>query len=59
MAATLEDVAWDLDPLVDGEGEAGADRQLAEAQERAAMFAERHQGKVAELDGRGLAEAVA
>jgi oligoendopeptidase F len=58
MPAALEDVAWDLDPLVDGEGEAGADRQLAEAQERAAAFAGRYQGKLATIDGEGLAEAV-
>src|SRR5258705_10011827 len=58
MPAALEAVAWDLDPLVDGEGEAGADRQLAEAQERAAAFADRYQGKLATIDGAGLAEAV-
>jgi len=59
MAATLEDIAWNLDPLVDNEGEAGVDRLLAEAQERSAAFAERHQGKLAELDGPQLAEAIA
>ena len=59
MAATLEDVAWNLEPLVEGHGEAGADRMLTEAQERSAAFAERHQGKVAELDGAGLAQAIA
>src|SRR3954470_12499306 len=58
MPAALEAVAWDLDPLVDGEGEAGADRQLAEAQERSAAFADRYQGKLATIDGEGLAEAV-
>ena len=36
MAGTLEDVAWNLDPLVDGEGEAGVDRLLKEAQDRSA-----------------------
>ncbi|MGZ4276048.1 MAG: M3 family oligoendopeptidase [Solirubrobacteraceae bacterium] len=55
----VQDVAWDLDPLVDGEGEAGADRLLAEADERAAAFAAAHQGKVAQLDGPGLAAAMA
>src|SRR4051794_16375497 len=59
MAATVGDVAWNLDPLVDGEGEAGVDRLLAQAQERSAVFAERFQGKVAEIDGPQLAEAVA
>src|SRR5215212_3587081 len=58
MPAALEAVAWDLDPLVDGEGEAGADRMLSEAQERAQAFAERFQGKVASIDGAGLAEAM-
>jgi len=57
MAAT--DVAWDLDPLVHGEGEAGADRLLDEAERLATEFAERHAGRVAELDGAGLAAAVA
>src|SRR5947209_3489386 len=59
MATTLEAVAWDLDPLVDGDGEAGVDRMLAEAQERSAAFADRYQGKVAEIDGPGLASAIA
>ena len=54
MSSSLEAVAWDLEPLVDGEGEAGADRLLAEAQTLAAAVAERHQGKVAEIDGPGL-----
>jgi oligoendopeptidase F len=55
---TVENVAWDLDPLVDGEGPDGVDRLLAEADERAAAFAARHAGKVADLDGPGLASAV-
>jgi len=54
----VQDVAWDLDPLVDGEGEAGADRLLAEADGRAAAFATAHAGRVAELDGPGLAQAM-
>ena len=54
----LEAVAWDLDPLVDGEGPEGADRQLAEADERAAAFAERYAGRVKDLDGAALAEAM-
>jgi oligoendopeptidase F len=56
---SVTDVAWDLEPLVGGEGEAGADRLLEEAAERTAIFAERYAGRVAELDGPGLAEAVA
>jgi oligoendopeptidase F len=55
----VQDVAWDLDPLVDGEGPEGADRLLADADERAARFAEAHAGRVAELDGPGLAAAMA
>jgi oligoendopeptidase F len=54
----VQEVAWDLDPLVDGEGPEGADRVLAEADERAARFAEAHAGRIAELDGPGLAAAM-
>jgi oligoendopeptidase F len=59
MSGTLEEVAWDLDPLVEGEGDAGADRMLTEAQVRSAAVAERFQGKVGAIDGPGLAAAVA
>jgi oligoendopeptidase F len=52
------EVAWDLEPLVDGEGPEGVDRQLAEADRRASAFAERYAGKVSELDGPGLEEAM-
>jgi oligoendopeptidase F len=55
----VQEVAWDLDPLVDGEGPEGADRQLGEADERAAAFAQAHAGRVADLDGPGLAAAMA
>jgi oligoendopeptidase F len=55
----VQEVAWDLDPLVDGEGPEGADRLLAEADERAARFAETYAGRVAELDGAGLSAAMA
>jgi len=54
----LEAVAWDLDPLVDGEGPEGADRQLEEADRRAAAFSERYAGRVKDLDGPELAEAM-
>lgn len=53
------DVAWDLEPLVYGEGEAGALRLLAEAAELADAFASSYAGKVQDLDGEGLAAAVA
>ncbi len=55
----LEQAAWDLDPLVDGEGEAGVERQLDDALARAEAFAERYAGKLGELDGPGLAQAMA
>jgi oligoendopeptidase F len=42
--------AWDLEPLVDGEGEAGVERQLAEALKRAQRFAERYSGRLSEID---------
>jgi oligoendopeptidase F len=54
----LERAAWDLEPLVDGEGEAGVERRLEEALTRAKAFAERCAGKLGELDGSGLAEAM-
>ena len=54
----VQEVAWDLDPLVHGEGEAGADRMLAEADERAAAFAQRYAGRVKDLTGPELAEAM-
>jgi oligoendopeptidase F len=49
---------WDLDPLVDGEGAVGVERELEEATTRATAFSERYAGKVAELDGPGLEEAM-
>src|SRR5262249_17682394 len=60
MAATPEadftaaDVSWDLEPLVDGKGEAGVDALLDEADRVAASVAERR-GAVAQLDAGGLA----
>jgi oligoendopeptidase F len=54
----LESTAWDLEPLVDGEGKQGVERRLKEALERAGAFAERYAGKLGELDGAGLAEAM-
>ena len=50
--------AWDLDPIVDGEGSAGVERLLDQALERGAKFAEAYTGKVASLDGNGLREAM-
>ncbi|MGN6372684.1 MAG: M3 family oligoendopeptidase [Solirubrobacteraceae bacterium] len=54
----LEQTAWELDPLVDGEGSEGARRQLAEALELAKGFAERYAGQVAQLDAAGLEHAM-
>jgi oligoendopeptidase F len=56
--ASLEDVTWNLEHLVDDEGPAGVDRLLGEAAERSTAFADRYAGKVAELDGPGLVAAM-
>ncbi|MEA2276019.1 MAG: oligoendopeptidase [Solirubrobacteraceae bacterium] len=55
----VQEVAWDLEPLVAGEGPEGVDRLLTEADERAARFAEAYAGRMAELDGAGLSAAMA
>jgi oligoendopeptidase F len=54
----LLEAAWDLEPLVDGEGAAGVERQLGEALTRSQAFAKRYAGKLEELDHDGLAEAM-
>jgi oligoendopeptidase F len=56
----LDSVAWDLNHLLDGREDpaASVDAMLAEAQERADAFAAKHAGKVADLDGTGLIEAM-
>jgi oligoendopeptidase F len=51
---TAADVAWDLDPLVDGKGEPGVDALLDEAERRAVLLTEQR-GKVAQLDAGALA----
>src|SRR5437763_843423 len=61
MATAAEaptDVTWDLGPLVGGDGEAGVLRVLDEADGRSEAFAAAHAGRVAELDGSGLAAAM-
>jgi oligoendopeptidase F len=55
----LDATAWDLEPLLDGEGEGGVERRLDDALARAGAFAERYAGKLGELDGAGLVEAMA
>src|SRR4051794_36881205 len=57
--ASLEDVTWDLEHLVDAEGPEGVDRLLDEAGARATAFAQRYAGQVATLDAEQLAEAMA
>jgi oligoendopeptidase F len=54
----LQETAWDLEPLVEGEGEEGVGRRLAEAQKRAEVFAAGHAGRVSELDSEGLRAAM-
>src|SRR3954451_8808260 len=54
----LLETEWDLDPLVDGQGADGVLALLEQADQRAAAFAERYAGRVAELDGPGLVEAM-
>jgi len=56
----VDGVAWDLEPLLNGAGAgaAGVEALLDQAQRRADAFAEAHAGKVAELDGAGLAAAM-
>jgi oligoendopeptidase F len=51
----LQSVAWDLSPLLAG---SDVDQLLEDAQQRADRFAERYAGRVAELDGSGLVEAM-
>jgi oligoendopeptidase F len=63
MAATtadpeLEQTAWDLGALVDGEGSEGVVRRLEQALTRSRAFAERYAGKLDALDSVGLAEAM-
>jgi len=54
----LLEAAWDLSPLVDGDLDEGAQRQLNEASERSSAFADSYAGKLAELDPPGLAVAM-
>jgi oligoendopeptidase F len=54
----LEATAWDLEPLVDGEGQEGVERRLGEALELAKAFAVRHAGRLEQLDSAGLRDAM-
>ncbi len=53
-----EQTAWDLGPLLDGDGSEGVTRRLEDALARAKAFAGRYAGKLDELDSVGLAEAM-
>jgi oligoendopeptidase F len=50
----LLDTEWDLTPLLEGDGRAGAEGMLDEAKQRSTKFADAYAGKVAELDSAGL-----
>jgi oligoendopeptidase F len=54
----LAETAWDLEPLVDGEGQAGVQSRLEEALARSQAFAERYPGQLGVLDSAGLGEAM-
>jgi oligoendopeptidase F len=54
----LQSAEWDLAPLLDGGDESSIDPALDDAERRAKAFAERYQGKLAELDGPGLVAAM-
>jgi oligoendopeptidase F len=56
--AELQAAAWDLEPLVAGEGEEGVRQRMGEARERSKAFAEAHAGRLAELGSDGLAAAM-
>jgi oligoendopeptidase F len=66
MATAAENLAdpellrteWDLEPLVYGEDEAGVDRLLTEAIDRASAFAERYAGKLQTIDAAELERAM-
>jgi oligoendopeptidase F len=58
MDATLEAASWDLEPLVGRRGAEGVGQMLTEARVRAVAFAERHKGRLGELDAGGLANAM-
>ncbi len=57
--SAVDNVIWQLEDLVGGGGPAECDDLLADADRRAAVLASAHSGKVAQLDGPGLALIVA
>jgi oligoendopeptidase F len=54
----LQETAWDLEPLVEGEGPEGVESRLNDALARGQAFAERYAGKLGEIDAGGLTEAM-
>jgi oligoendopeptidase F len=54
----LQATAWNLDPLVGGEGPDGARAQLTESLERSQAFAASYAGKLGDLDSSGLEQAM-
>ena len=58
MDPALQAATWDLEPLVESKGAAGVEELLGDARDRAAEFAERHRGQVADLGADGLADAM-
>src|SRR5271168_3954261 len=54
----LERTAWDLEPLVEGEGPDGVEARMTDALARAKTFAQGYAGKLSTLDGAGLAQAM-
>ncbi len=54
----LQATAWNLDPLVGGEGADGARAQLTASLKRAQAFAVRYAGKLGGLDSSGLEQAM-
>jgi oligoendopeptidase F len=55
----LAETAWDLEPLLDGEGEGGVQSRMEQGLTRAQAFAERYAGQLEGLDGAGVGEAMA
>ena len=56
--AELHATAWDLEPLVGGDGPDGVEQRMAQALQRAQAFAGRYAGKLTELDSDGLRAAM-
>ncbi len=56
--AELQATAWDLEPLLEGDGPDGVERRMADALERAQAFAGAYAGKLEELDSDGLRAAM-